>query len=83
MIHDEYIIMCPSLLLYPEPPKDQPGCELDNCPYCNKKMWISKKKRALREALAKKPLIVACYDCLTEMVAKGKLSHGTVRALNI
>ena len=56
------VIMCPSLSRYPVPPKDQPGCELIECPHCFNQCWISAKKKAIKGAA--KEYFLACYDCL-------------------
>lgn len=64
------IIMCPSLKRYPEAPKDQPGCEVINCPHCGLKAWVSEKKRILMAGL--KHFEVYCYDCLEDKARTDK-----------
>ena len=42
------------------PPKDQKGAKLELCYCCNKKMWVSDKKRELKE----KKFTLICWICL-------------------
>ncbi len=60
------IIMCPPVRRFPEPPKDQEGCELTICPTCSREAWISAKKRVLLRSLEKAK--VYCYDCIETKV---------------
>lgn len=58
------IIICAPVKKFPMPPKDQKGCELDVCPHCETKIWISAKKRALKDCLEYST--VYCYDCVLD-----------------
>lgn len=67
--HDDIMIMCPPYPEYEEAPKEQSKSELRDCPKCNNKMWLSKKKKGiiLFSALIDKDIILACYHCITKM----------------
>ena len=66
------IICCPPLSLYETPPKDHSKSELDECPICKKKMWLSEKKKALISCWREKnlELFLSCYLCLPERMNK-------------
>lgn len=66
-----FIIMGAPLSSFPLAPKEQAGCELEDCTHCGKQMWISAKKRLIRSELPKASSV--CYDCLQ---AKVKLEPG-------
>lgn len=66
---------------FPQPPSDQPGSELVKCPQCNKKMWLSKKKRQM--ILSMNDLFVACWYCILEMQFNGDFKDAEIRAFNI
>lgn len=51
---------------FPNPPDDQPGCELDNCKICNKRMWVSLKKRNLVESGIAEILCAYCVVYLEQ-----------------
>jgi len=57
---EEMHIMCPPLSKMPQPPHDQPGCEQENCPNCGLPMWVSRKKRLMRDKY-KTHYIVKCW----------------------
>ena len=61
-------IICPPLADYPEPPEDQPGCELFDCPKCKQKMWLSSKKKGVLmfASVIGKDIILACYHCFKD-----------------
>lgn len=64
--NDFYLVMGAPLSIYPEPPNDQPGCELQDCPKCKKPMWVSFKKRQLLaeyKGVKGKEFYLACYIC--------------------
>lgn len=69
MSNDLVIIMCPPLSDYEEQPEDQSHCELFDCPKCNKKMWLSQKKKGLMlfAACLEKEILLACYHCITQL----------------
>lgn len=69
---DCVIIMCPPLSKYKEAPKDQSHSELYDCPKCDSKMWLSDKKKGVLmfSSCLGKDIILACYDCITKMVAE-------------
>lgn len=56
------IIICPSIRLHPEASDEQPGCLLEKCPECGGRMWISAKKREIRDAFSDE-VTIFCYDC--------------------
>lgn len=62
--------MCAPLRSYPIAPKDQPGCEVIDCPHCGSKAWVSLKKRNLMAEL--KHFEVYCYDCLENKARTNK-----------
>jgi hypothetical protein len=52
-------------------PHDQSPCVLDECPHCKGLMWVSEKKRILKETLGQKARIY-CLECLARSaVAQG------------
>jgi hypothetical protein len=61
--------MGPPLSKYPEAPKDQSLSEIKDCPKCGAKMWLSEKKKAILVVSSDfgKEVLLACYDCITEM----------------
>lgn len=70
MSNDCVVVMCPPLLDYPEPPKDQSHSELFDCPKCKSKMWLSQKKKGviLFTSCIGKEIILACYNCITKII---------------
>lgn len=65
MNDDLVAIPCPTFEEYPVQPEDQSPSELIDCPYCEKKMWISVKKKnviTVSEALGK-DIFIACHRC--------------------
>ena len=64
----------PPLELYPdktELEKEQPGLELSkSCDFCDREVWVSKKKRTLREKLGKDGIVFYCYFCIKENAEK-------------
>jgi hypothetical protein len=63
-------IACIPLSYEPTPPKEQTGLEIHQCPMCNADMWVSEKKRALKEKqIGSKMLCGQC--CFIDMIAKG------------
>jgi len=80
-VKNEFIIMCPPLCDYPEAPDDQPECTLIKCPMCDKKMWISKKKRILKKSV-KKPYLT-CYKCLMKIIDDGLFQGSIINRIDI
>lgn len=72
MKKEPVIVMCPPLSDYPEAPKDQSKSELFDCPKCKQKMWLSEKKKGVLAfaSCIGKPIILAFYPCIEEMVKK-------------
>ena len=70
--HDLVVVMCPPLADYPEAPKDQSHSDLWDCPKCKAKMWLSEKKKGLLmfASCLEKEILLACYHCITKMVAE-------------
>jgi hypothetical protein len=64
----------PPLELYPdktELEKEQPGLELSKaCDFCDREVWVSKKKRALMKAFGKDGIEFYCYFCIEERARK-------------
>jgi hypothetical protein len=63
-----HLILGMPVSCYPVAPEDQPGCIIESCPKCYQDIWISKKKRELRETLITQGMHyeVWCWDCLEE-----------------
>lgn len=63
----------PPLELYPdktELEKEQPGLELMKaCDFCDREVWVSKKKRTLREKFGD-GIVFYCYYCIKDRVVK-------------
>lgn len=62
------IIMCPPLKTYAEPPADQPGCLKDKCPHCAEEIWISTRKRVIRDCNSPNTVMIFCYDCMKKKI---------------
>ena len=54
------IIACAPVWIAPEPPPEQVGCKEEPCPRCGQGMWVSEKKRAIRE----KGIDCMCMECV-------------------
>jgi hypothetical protein len=65
---DIVVLFCPPLSLYQEPPTDLSKCELVDCPSCENKMWLSEKKKLLKEfsIAMEKEIINECYICFAK-----------------
>jgi hypothetical protein len=50
--HEETLIICIPLSYSKAPPKDQINCVIEKCPKCKKEMWVSEKKRNIRDNVA-------------------------------
>lgn len=61
-------IACPPLSEFEEAPKDQPNCQLTDCPKCKEKMWLSGKKRGVLmfAAVSNRDIYLACYKCFEQ-----------------
>lgn len=70
--NDLVVVMCPPYPEYKEAPQDQSHSELFDCPKCKSKMWLSQKKKGalMFAACIGKEIILACYDCITEISTK-------------
>jgi hypothetical protein len=67
------VLMCPPLSMFPaHPPPDQPGCEKASCDDCARPIWISEKKRAIRDSRPKAASYVVCYFCLKKKARSDK-----------
>ena len=77
------LLMCPNVKNYPVPPSDQPGCEKKPCPFCNKKMWVSEKKRAITLELSEEKIVIACYPCIKLAAEIGFLTEYAVKSVKI
>jgi hypothetical protein len=66
---DLVVVMCPPYHEYKEAPEDQSYSELQDCPKCKRQMWLSEKKKKLLmfAACLEKDILLACYDCITQM----------------
>lgn len=58
------VIMCPPVNMFPVPPPEQPNCEKTTCSDCNQLIWISEKKRNIRDSRSKEASYIVCYVCL-------------------
>ena len=83
LITDEIIIACPSLLRYASPPDDQPGCELESCPHCDRKMWVYTKKRTYRDNLPKENYFIGCYECIEDYAKREPETFSKAPMVNI
>ena len=62
---------CIPVYACPEPPNDQSPCIKQDCPHCNREMWVSEKKRNIKKCNPKKVKIY-CLECL----AVGAMNQG-------
>ena len=74
---NEMHIMCIPVSMSPHPPTNQPDCEIEDCPKCGNQMWISRKKRMMRDKTQSHYIVKCwCMDCLiTIHVKEMKLKH--------
>jgi hypothetical protein len=67
------ITILPCVSLYPdktELEKEQPGLERSQaCDFCDREVWVSKKKRSLREKFGNE-ILFYCYFCIKEHAEK-------------
>ncbi len=69
---DKFIYVgCIPVEAHPEHPTDQSPCVKEICPHCKRDMWVSEKKRKIRETCPRK-VKVYCLECL----AVGALNQG-------
>ncbi len=68
---DVAIIFCLLLRDYPVQPTDISKAEPVLCPECSQMMWLSEKKKAMKEEYERQKLriLLCCVDCL---IRKGK-----------
>ncbi len=59
------IIVCIPVALRPTPPTDQSPCTQEPCLLCEKLMWVSEKKKALR---SKNGYSIYCIPCVVSRV---------------
>lgn len=61
------VVACPPFHDFPEAPRDQSESTKVDCPKCNEKMWLSKKKKALLlfNSCLNRDIFLACYHCIT------------------
>jgi hypothetical protein len=57
-------VLCIPVKYSPEPPKEQKNCLIEGCGKCGDEMWVSEKKRAMREKGNKKTLKILCAICV-------------------
>lgn len=79
------IIMCPPLIDYPEPPKDQSHCELFDCPMCKEKMWLSEKKKGVLmfSSCIGNDILLGCYRCIRKVVAENPTFFTKSKKVNL
>jgi hypothetical protein len=70
--NDKIFVFCPPLSKYPTQPANQSICTISYCPKCNKKMWLSEKKKNLIEKFKHKEITLTCYDCFEKFVKVNK-----------
>ena len=64
-----YGIGCIPVTACPEHPSDQMNCIKELCPACKNEIWVSEKKRALRDNLKLRCLCLVCL--FNAMIADG------------
>ncbi|HWW39858.1 hypothetical protein [Pedobacter sp.] len=69
------LIGCIPVDAQPTHPDDQEDCIIEKCPLCKKDMWVSKKKRRLRDnTILLKKVQIYCLLCLAkEAIEQGVL----------
>lgn len=68
------LIPCPPLSLYETQPRDQSLSEIVDCPHCNKKMWLSEKKKSLIKNNPHK-ITLLCYFCIESELRNLKIKE--------
>lgn len=53
---------CIPVEYHPERPTDQSFCIVEKCPHCHHDMWVSERKRAMRETMPS--FKIYCFICL-------------------
>jgi len=65
------LIGCIPLHAQAKHPKDQEDCIIEKCPLCDEDIWVSKKKRGLRDnAILHKKVKIYCLLCLAKEAIK-------------
>ncbi len=81
--YGDVYIFCAPLSLCPNPPDDQQDCVVEKCPQCDVDMWVSIKKRKIRDNAKikkKNDVKVWCGIC----VVKEQIGHqGAIRCNNL
>jgi hypothetical protein len=70
------VIFCPPVSIYPTPPSDISKCEKVNCPICNGEMWLSVKKKTIKQMCEahKQEFFFGCHSCFEKEINKIKKS---------
>ncbi len=69
MSKDCAVVIYPPYPEYKEAPDDHSASELFDCPKCDKKMWLSEKKKGilLFNSCLDNDIVLACYDCIKKI----------------
>ncbi len=67
-------IGCIPVWASPTHPTDQSPCTLEACPHCDKTMWVSEKKYAMRDKSPDK-VKMYCLYCLMYAVSESDIQH--------
>lgn len=59
---------CIPLNKKPTPPTDQSPCIVEDCKECGEPMWVSEKKRKIRETTPNAEIV--CFVCLAKAAIK-------------
>ena len=80
MFNPSNYLGCIPLSEFKSSPKDQPGCEIEDCPECKKGMWVSKRKRELRD---NKNMKTICWFCLLNLCIKNGIDPREVEIFDM
>jgi len=74
-------VLCVPLYWLPTHPTDQKNCVIEQCPRCKVDMWVSEKKRALREA--DEDALVLCGMCVFAVAEEMGMNPKDIPLLDI
>lgn len=76
-----FIIAGMPLADFPEHPSDQVDCKLSTCKYCEKQMWLSRKKRDL--IIEMPDAFVICWHCLIKRAKNKEFAHCDIQRVDL
>lgn len=77
-------ILCIPVAMSKKPPKDQKACEIEKCTKCGTKIWVSLKKRNIRDDAEsnKNRVNMWCALCITLFASENKDNTFEIRDIS-